>query len=436
MMRIAFRIAALWLIVLWSVPARAEIDVQVLTSPDGHPFWLVQEMSIPIVAVEISLPTGAWMDPEGKEGVAGFAMGLMDEGSGELDAVAFAERRSDLAARFGFSAGAETSSISARFLIETLDESAALLALAMTQPRFDAAAVERVRSQVLSGIAQSQKSPNAIASRTWYSQAFPGHPYGRSSRGTPETVNAITIDDLRDAHRRLLITAGVHVAIVGALTPEGAGNLVDRLLAGLPEGEARRIPLAGTAPPPGVTVVEQDVPQSVALFGHAGIDPDDPEFLAAAVANHILGSGSFSARLTEEIRVKRGLAYSVSSSLTTGNGAHVVIGSVQTANARMAESIEVIRTEWEKMAAGDISQEDVDAAKTYLTGSFPLSFDTNAKIAGYLVWAMGRGFDSDYVNQRNVRIEALTLADVQRAARRLYQPDALSIVIVGQPDGL
>jgi len=248
-------------------------------------------------------------------------------------------------------------------------------------------------------------------------------------------VAAITVEDLRAAHRRLLIGTGANVVVVGAIDAPTAGRMIDGLFSGLPEGAVRDAPPAESAPPAGVHVIEKAVPQSMAFFGHLGIPRSDPDYVAAVVMNHILGGG-FTSRLTQEVRERRGLAYSVSTNLAPMNGAALHLGSVSTANARIAESLAVIRAEWGRMAAGEVTEEDVAAAKTYLTGSFPLGFDSNAGIADYLVWAMGRGLDSDYVNRRNALVEAVDVADVRRVAARLLDPDALSVVVVGRPEGL
>ena len=428
--------AILAVVVLATSGARAAVGIEAHTSPAGHDYWLVQEHSIPIVAIEIGFANGGWADPEGKEGLTRFTMSLMHDGAGEYDAVAFEQRQDEISARFGFGGGRDGVSASARFLKETLDESIALFALAMTDPRFDADAIERTRAQTLSGIAQSKTQPSSIAGRAWYAQAYAGHPYGRTSRGTEESISSITVEDLRAAHRRLLIQDGTVVSIVGAVTPEEAGQIVDGLISKLPTGETPVLEVRTEAPPADLTVIEEDVPQSIAIFGQAGLPRTDPDYVAAVVMNHILGGGGFSSWLTEEVREKRGLAYSVGTSMRANEGGALILGSVQTENARISESLDVIREQWRRMAEGGVTEEELVAAKTYLTGSFPLGFDSNAKIANYLVFAQEKNLGIDYINQRNGLIEAVTLEDVHRVAARLLKPEELSIVVVGQPKGL
>lgn len=411
------------------------LDIQELTSSGGIDFWLVEEPSIPIVAVEISFAGGARLDPDDRLGAAKMMAALLEEGAGELDALAFARAAQDLAARFGFSANRDEVTASARMLVSDLDASIKLLASAMAEPRFDEEPVGRVRAQILSGLAEAETDPQEIASRAWFGATFPDHPYGRPEDGTIETVTAISVKDLRDAHSRLLTRSNATVGIVGAIDAARASEVVDRLFAGLTEGGGVTPEPSGAVPPPGVTVVSLDKPQSVAIFGQQGLNRDDPDFIPAYVLNYILGGGGFESRLMTEVREKRGLAYSVYSYLAAMDEAALWLGGVQTANERMGESIDVIRAEWDRIAGGAVSENDLDQARKYLTGAFPLQFDSNAKIAGYLVFLQKEGLGTSYIDERNGLIEAVTLDDLKRVAGRLSS-DKLSIVIVGEPAGL
>ena len=423
------------LALLAAAPAQA-LEIQGLKSPGGAVFWLVEEPSIPIVALEISFAGGARLDPEGRTGLANMMAGLIDEGAGDLDAVGFSKARDEVSARFGFSAGRDTMDISARMLVETLEPSVALLATALASPRFDPEPVGRVRAQILSVIAESETEPDTVAAEAWYAGAFPSHPYGRPRRGTAESVSAITRDDLVAARLRLLTRANARIAVVGAIDAEQAGRMVDTILAGLEQGTVLVRARTDETPPPGLRVIELDVPQSAAVFGHAGLARDDPDFIPAYVMNYVLGGGGRASRLMEEVREKRGLAYGVYAYLSVRDETALYIGSVQTANERMAESLEVIKAEWARMAADGITAEELDSAKRYLTGAFPLRFDSNAKIANYLVFMQEADLGIDYLERRNGLIEAVTLDDVKRVAAWLLKPENLSIVVVGKPEGL
>lgn len=416
--------------------AQAAAPIQVETSPGGVAFWLVEEDAIPMVALEISFDGGASVDPADRLGVASFLSAMLDEGAGELDSVAFSEQAQLLAARFSFSASRDAFSVSARMLSDNLEESVALLRLALAEPRFDAEPIERIRRQIVSGIRSDETNPDALASEAWFGAAFPDHPYGRPQEGTLETVPTIAAEDLRAAHERLLTRGGAKIGVVGDIDAETAGRMIDTLLEGLPEAPPALPPMTEVAAGGGVEVVDFDGPQSTVIFGHDGPLRDDPDFIPAFVMNYILGGGGFSSRLTVEVREKRGLAYSTYSYLAPLDRAGIYLGGVGTANARVGESIAVIRDEWRRLAEEGVTEAELDAAKRYLTGAYPLRFDSNGSIAGILVGLQRDGFGPEYVEERNRLVEAVTLEDIRRVARRVLEPEALSFVVVGRPEGL
>ena len=430
----AFTFAAVAL--LAALPVRAEVAIQEVTSPGGITAWLVEEHSIPFAALEIRFKGGASLDDPAKRGAINLMTGLIEEGAGDLDARAFAKARDGLAASFGFDVYDDALSISAQFLTENRDASVDLLRLALTETRFDQDALDRVRQQVLSGIRSSEKDPNDIASATFDAISFGDHPYGSPTEGTVETVTALTVQDMIDAKSRVIAKDRIYVGAVGDITPEDLGALLDELLGDLPETGAPMPERATLTLDAGVTVVPFDTLQSVALFGHEGITRDDPDFFAAYVLNVILGGGSFEARLMEEVREKRGLTYGVYSFLVPKDYGELYMGQVASANDRVAEAIDVIRAEWEKMAREGVSQDELDRAKTYLTGAYPLRFDGNGPIANIMVGMQMQGFPIDYIATRNEQVDAVTLADAKRVAARILRPDDLHFVVVGQPEGL
>ncbi|MDP4989982.1 MAG: insulinase family protein [Marivita lacus] len=419
-----------------AAPLRAEIDITEVTSPGGVNAWLVQEETIPFVALELRFKGGGSLDLPGKRGATNLMVGLLEEGAGDLDAREFAERAESLAASFDFDISDDAVSISARFLTENQDEALALLRDAITQPRFDQAAIDRVKAQIVSGIRSDAQDPDDLVGAAFDSMVFGDHPYGSSIEGTEESVAALTRDDLLTAYKGALARDRVYVGAAGDISAEGLAELMDKLLADLPETGLPQAPDIDVSTEAGVTVVPFDVPQSVAIFGHEGIARDDPDFFVAFVLNEILGGGGFEARLMEEVREKRGLTYGVYSYLVPKDHAALYLGRVSSANDRIAEAIAVIRDEWSKMAENGVTQEELDGAKTYLTGAYPLRFDGNGPIANILVGMQMDGLPVDYVNTRNAQVEAITLEDIKRVAARILKPEALRFVVVGQPEGL
>ncbi|MEY8828155.1 M16 family metallopeptidase [Sedimentitalea sp. XS_ASV28] len=427
--------AALFALFL-ALPASAEVKVQEVTSPAGINAWLVEDHSIPFTALELRFRGGMSLDPPDKRGAVYLMTALIEEGAGELDARAHARAVEALAASFRYDATDDAVSVSARFLSENRDEALALLRDAIHAPRFDPEAIERVRAQVIAGRESAAKDPNDIARATLNALIYGDHPYGSDGEGTVESVSALSRDDILAAHAAVFARDRLYVSAVGDITPEELGEVLDSLLADLPETGA---PLPGPADvtiPGGVKVVEFDTPQSVAVFAQDGIDRMDPDFFAAYVLNEVLGSGSFESRLMQEVREKRGLTYGVYSYLAPRDLAAVYLGSVASGNDRIAEAIDVIRAEWEQVASEGISAQEVEDAKTYLTGAYPLRFDGNGPIARILTGMQMEGLPADYIATRNDQINAVTVEDVNRVAAELLDPEGLQFVVVGQPAGL
>lgn len=429
-------IYALILTLVTSLPARAEVDIQEVTSPGGLTAWLVEEPSIPFAALEIRFRGGASLDDPNKRGAINLMTGLLEEGAADMDARAFAQAQEALATSFSFDVDRDALSISARFLTENRAASIALLRAALNEPRFDPEAIERVRGQVLSIIQSDLKDPNDIARETFGRIAFGDHPYAHSVNGTIESVTVLTRDDLLAAHRNVLARDRIYIGAVGDITPEELGPLLDDLLGDLPETGAPMPQQADVTIPGGITVVDFPTPQSVALFGHPGISQKDPDFFTALVLNQVLGGGGFESRLMDEVREKRGLTYGVYSYLMSRDLANVYMGSVSSSNDRIAEAIAVIREEWSKAEADGLTEKELQDAKTYITGAYPLRFDGNGPIANILVGMQMLGLPIDYIATRNDKVEAVTMEDVRRVADELLDPEGLHFVVVGQPEGL
>ncbi|MEM5520493.1 pitrilysin family protein [Sulfitobacter sp. AS59] len=429
-------IYAFILTLLVAMPARAEVNIQQVTSPGGLKAWLVEEPSIPFVALDILFRGGASLDAVDKRGAINLMTALLEEGAGSMDAREFARAAEGLASSFRFSVNDDELNVSARFLTENQDASVALLKEALQNPSFDADAIERVRGQVLSSIRSSAKDPGDIARKTMDELLYGDHPYGSSLNGSVETVTALTRDDLVAAHRDVLARDRIFIGVAGDITPQALGILLDDLLGGLPETGAPLPARAEVNVPSGVTVVDFATPQSVALFAQKGIAQKDDDWFAATVMNHILGGGSFESRLMAEVREKRGLTYGVYSYLVPMDLAETYQGSVSSANDRIAEAISVIRDEWRKMAENGATQQELEDAKTYITGSYPLRFDGNQQIAGILVGMQMLGLPIDYIATRNDKVDAVTQEDVRRVAGELLDPEGLAFVVVGQPEGL
>lgn len=419
-----------------ALPARADVDIKEMTTPGGIQTWLVEDHSIPFVVLELRFRGGASLDAPGKRGATNLMTALLEEGAGNLDSRAFARATESLAASFSYDVSNDAVSVSARFLSENRDEALALLRQSLVNPRFDEDAIERVRAQVLSIIQSDLKDPSEIAGRAFDTLVYGEHPYGSSLNGSLEGVSALNRDDLLAAHRAALARDRLYVSAVGDVTEAELGAILDQLLGDLPATGAPLPPDADPNLPGGVKVVDFPTPQSIARFAQPGIDRDDPDFFAAFILNHILGGGGFESRLMQEVREKRGLTYGVYSYLLDRDGAQVWMGSVASANDRVAEAVDVIRAEWERLRTEGVTEQELQDAKTYLTGAYPLRFDGNGPIANIAVGMQMEGLPIDYIATRNDKVNAVTLEDINRVARERLDPDSLTFVVVGQPEGI
>jgi len=431
MRRIGFLIATcLAMTVLTSAPASAAAKIQHLISPGGIEAWFVQDATVPIVAMEFAMSGGAAQDPDGKSGVANMVADLIDEGSGDLDSRTFHERLERRAIDLSFSVSRDFFRGSLRMLKDDKDEAFDLLRMSLSSPHFDSADVERIRTQVLSGLKRETSNPSALASRKFLELAYGDHPYGRPTNGNLQSVPRITVADLKDYVARVLTREKLKIAVVGDIDAASLGKLLDQSFGGLP-ARSRLAPVSDidAAQPPQQAFIPLDVPQTVVTFGGPGIKRSDPDFMPAFVVNHILGGGSLSSRLYREVREKRGLAYSVYESLLWMDHSAMFVGNTGTRADRAGETVEAVAREVRRIAEEGPTQQELDEAKSYLKGSRMLSLDTSAKLAGALLQYQLDHLPIDYIERRNAFVDAVTLEDARRAARRLWGNGLLTVVV-------
>ena len=422
---IAFTAAAL--------PAQA-IEIERVVSPGGIKAWLVRDTSVPLLSIEFSFRGGRTYDPVEKAGLSSLVSGLLDEGAGSLDSKNFQAELQNKSIRMSFAAGRDTFRGSLKALNKHRDKAIDLLALALTQPRFDAEPIERLRQQTLVSLKRNSTNPNYIAGRTWSKAVYGEHPYSMPSNGTEETIKAIKRADLVEFVKQRFAQNILIVGVTGNITAEDLGPLLDRAFGPLP----KRVELTKIADVPpkssGETyVVDLDVPQSSIIFGHAGLQRSDPDWYTGLVMNYILGGGGFGSRLYTEIREKRGLAYSVGTYLHPMRLSALIAGSAGTKNERVAESLNLVKSEWSRMQDGRVTPEELERAQSYLTGSFPLRLSSTNAIARMLVSIQYHDLGIDYIDKRASYINAVTQEGIAKLAARLLDPKKLTFVVVGKP---
>jgi zinc protease len=410
--------------------------IERVVSPGGIEAWLVREPSLPLIAINFAFLGGANEDPAGKPGVGNMAASLLDNGAGELDAKAFQQQVEENAVQLRFWVSRDYLSGSIQMLRDRQEQSVNLLRLALNAPRYDADEVERGRAQIMAALRRDTTNPSSIATRTWWKTAYPDHPYGQPESGSLETVPTITVDDLKSYVRRVLTRGHLKIAAVGDIDVASFGKLVDRVFGQLPaSGTLSALP---DVPPSAIgrrTVVQLDVPQSVVYMGGGGMRRKDPDFIPAFIVNHILGGGSFTSRLYNEVREKRGLAYGVYSYLLSLRHSALLMASTQASADRTGQALELIETEIHRMVEQGPTEDELAKAKAYLKGSYALNFDTSSKIANMLLQIQLDELGIDYIDRRNGLIDAVTIEDARRAAKRLAE-GGMFVTVVGRPKPL
>jgi zinc protease len=418
-------------------PPHSAVNVNVVVSPRGLKFWLVPSYAVPLVSLEFAMRGGAAQDPAEKAGLGALMAGLLDEGACELDSQAFHRSLDEKAVEMSFHCDRDHWSGRMRTLTKNLDRAAELLRLAVNAPRFDEEPFERVREHMNARLRHDANDPATLANRNWKAKSFPDHPYGQPADGTLETLARIERADLIHAARRGIARDQLLIAVVGAIDEEGAGALVDKAFADLPaKGDLKPIPEAAFAGLGAIDRIELDVPQSTIRFGRPALKRDDPDFIASIVAAHVLGgSGSMTSRLFREVREKRGLAYTVFGTFYSLEHGAYFYGGTTTKNERARESFDVASGEIRDVALNGLNEEELEKGKTYLIGSYPLRFDTSAKIASQLIHIQLERRAPEWLVERNREIAAVTMASVRRAAHRAFGDGSLHTTVVGRPEG-
>jgi zinc protease len=428
---VAALVATLTLVPL-SRPADA-MQIQTIKSPGGIEAWLVEEHGNPAMALKFSFEGGSAQDPAGKEGIANFMTAMMDEGAGDLTSEQFQDRMETLAMRMNFDDSKDGFYGNFETLTVNRDKSAELLKLAINKPTFETAAMDRIRKQLLAGLVYAARDPEKAASKAWNTTAYGTHPYGRPAQGSEATIAKIASADLASFRTKTFAKSNLKIVAVGDINAADLGKLIDNVFGALPDKPELTAVTPAKMAAGTEQFVEMDVPQSVAVFGAPAMARKDPDFMTGFVLNQLVGGGGFASRLMEEVREKRGLAYSVYSYILPMKQSSLLTGGVATKTTAMAESLSVIKAEFKRIADEGPSEVELANAKSYLTGSYALRFDSNSKIASQLLGLQEEGFGADYIEKRNGLIEAVTMADAKRVAKTLFDPTKLVITTVGKP---
>ncbi len=395
--------------------------------------YFVQDSSVPLLSLSIVIPGGSATDPASKAGLARMTMGMLDEGAGELESLAYQQALEDYAIRLDFSASRDILSINLQSLIEHKEKAAQLFTMALAKPRFDETAIARLKRQTLSQIAYKEQTPSQQVRELWWKTAFENHSYANPIEGTKESVVTLTQQDMQNFVKTHLSRDNLYIGLVGDLTAEEAKDWLNSILEALPENNGTSIFIEPVELPNGQQVTKPwPGKDAVAIFGQHGIARNDPDYYAAILLNYVLGNGGFDSRLMEEVREKRGLTYGVGTSLITAKAVPLLLGQVSSATTSIDEALRVIKDEWQKLASQGMTKEELQNAKDHENGSFYLGLDSTAKLADTLAAIQYHGLPIDYLSQREALINQVTLKQVNTLASSLLSADDLITAVVGK----
>jgi zinc protease len=425
------RLASLLIAVLALVAGEAAgAQVKALSAVPGAQVWFAEDHTLPMITLVASFPAGSSYDPPGKGGMASLAASLLEEGAGGLDTDAFQAALAARGIRFAVETGRDYTTVTLIALSQDAKEAFRLLGLALNRPRFTGDATARVREQMIQDLALGDEDPAVVAERGFYSLYFGPYTYGRAVEGDRRGLEAVTTQDVHDFAVTHWVRGGLKIAVAGDADTAAVTALLRAAFGGLPV----QAPPLPSVPPrvgaAGLHLLKMDVPQPAIFFGLPGLRRDHPDFMAAVVANQILGGGE-SSRLSEEVRETRGLTYDITTGLVPYRRAGLVVGEVATRRDAVRRTIAVVRETMQRFASDGPTDRELSDAKLYLNGSFPLSFASNADIAAQLNAYQQMGLPLDYLGKRAGRINKVTIADVRRVARRLFDPSKMTIVVAG-----
>jgi zinc protease len=423
----------LLIVVTFSAAVSANPEIQYWRTSNGARVYFVPARELPMVDINIVFDAGAARD-EDDPGVAILTNGLLAEGAGGLNATQLAERFESVGAEFGNNSQRDMALLSLRTLSEPayFEPAVDTLTTILTQPDFPAAAFSRERSRLLLGIQQRKQSPEALAEEAFYKGIYGSHPYHTLPMGTEAGVKALTRDKLKAFYDRYYVGSNAVVAIVGDLDRAGAEKLAERVVGKLPAGQA-----AAELPPvqdlTEATEVRIQFPsaQTHILVGQPGMKRGDIDYFPLYVGNHMLGGSGLVARLANEIREKRGLAYSTYSYFTPMRKKGPYTIGVQTRNASAQESLHVLRDTVDEFVKDGPTAAELEASKKNITGGFPLRISSNKKIINYIAMIGFYRLPLDYLDTFNSKVEAVTIADIKDAFQRRVHPDKMVTVLVG-----
>ncbi len=429
----AKRLLAPLVILLLALPAWAGVAIQHWTTPQGTRVYFVENHDIPMLDVAVDFPAGSRFDTAGKSGLAALTHGMLDQGAGGLSDVLIAQRLADVGAVLGGVFDQDRAGVSLRSLSSARERDAAfgVLAAVLHQPEFPQAVMQRERARMLAQLRDEEANPGEIAEKAFYQALYGNQGYGLPVSGTARGLGGLKRGDLQAWYKARYRAGDAVISIIGDLRRAEAEQLALRLASGLPQGAAAAAPAPAKPMPLGQKRIAYPSSQSHVLMGEIGMARNDPDYFALYVGNHVLGGGGFDSRILEEVRQKRGYAYSAYSYFIPMAQPGPLLIGLQTKNAQAEDALKVARDTVAGFVAGGPSEAELAQAKNNLVGGFPLRIDSNKKILDYLRAIGFYRLPLTYLDDWVGAVQGVTLEQIKDAFQRRVNPEGMSVVIVG-----
>lgn len=433
------RFAVIFTLLCFLYPATGHakiLDIQVLRDTEAMKIWLVEDSSVPVISMQFAfVGRGSRNDPSDKQGLNRMLANTLDEGAGDLDAKTFQKELNDHSIELSFSTTRDDFTGTIYTLSREKNRAFDLLSLALSAPRFEREAVDRMRAQNIARIRSSMTDPEWMLARLQNSVLFADHDYTKNSGGTLSSLLSITSEDLRAAHQGLK-SAPLRIAISGNVSAEEALKMVDRVFKNYAQDISQAEINAATFPSAQTVLYTHTIPQTLVTMALPAPTPRDDDYVSAEVMNYIFGGGGFGSRLTEIIRERNGLTYGIYSGFEHLDAANIMLISSSSKNETIARLIQLTRDELDRMKQTPPTEDEVLNAVRYLRGSTLLGLSSNPRLSSFMLGLMLEDLPADYLDQRDIALQNIDAQAVHKAAQTWLDSSKLVTIMLGIPAGL
>lgn len=415
---------------LISLSGHAAVNIQHWQTQSGSDVYFVENHDLPILDVSISFHAGRARDPIGKAGLASVTRHLMSLGAAGMNEEQITNAFADIGAQKSGSTNIDSASFSLRTLKSKHQKALSVFNNILHKPDFPIEVLAREKKRILAGLEEAKTQPDSIASKTFMKTLYQNHPYGRI--GEIETINAIEHADLQAFYQQYFVAKGAIIAMIGDITKSEAKLIAETMSDGLPQGPAIESIEPVSLPKKAIDIrIPHPASQAHVFLGYPGVKRGDPDYFPLYVGNYVLGGGGFVSRLMEEVREKRGLVYSVYSYFSPMEALGPFKIGFQTKKAQTAEALKVIDETLKAFLDGGVTEEELKAAKSNITGGFPMRLDSNRKILGYIAMIGFYKLPLTYLEDFNQQVNNVTAAQIKEAFNRRVKPADFVSVVVG-----